>query len=387
MTLLAFFFLASTALGTNSVIGLNESDNGIISPRIGIPTTMAQFDASIPKTNTSRVIIDGTVTSNEYNDSFYELATGMTIFWEHNGINLSVGLVSPGLGWVSMGIGAEMNGSDMIMGGIKQGSVYCYDLVGEGHFHVNDTDRGGTFDVLAYDASENATNTIFEFIIALDPNDPRDSMLQEESTYSMFFAYHASTDEMEIHSKRSTILSVLISSYVRTVETNLSMESLPPPTVQQGENITLSATLRDENQQPLENLTVEFFLETPFGRLTIYENPANSLGQVNYNYSNPTLAGNHTFGAAFSPVISPTEMYTASETTFTIYIIPQAHEEDDPYESLYEILHIIVETLFWGALAFVWGVFGVAGYCIYRIARNKKPEQPAETVSEHKKNP
>jgi hypothetical protein len=309
----------------------------------------------------------------------------MTVFWEHNGINLTVGVVSPGLGWVAMGIGEEMNGSNMILGGSKQGSVYCYDLVGEGHFHVNDTDRGGTFDVLDFAASENATNTILEFIISLNSSDPRDSMLQEESTYSMFFAYHASSDDMDIHSKRSAVLSILISSYVRSVETSLSMESLPPPTVPQGENITLSATLKDENQQPLANLTVEFFLETPFGRLMVYESPANSLGQVNYNYSNPILAGNHTFGAAFSAIITPTEMYTASETTFTVYIIPEAHEEDVADEMLYDILHFAVEALFWVALAFVWGVFGVTGYCIYRIARNKKPEQPAETGSEHKK--
>lgn len=378
MILFSFFFLVSTPFGTNSVISLNQSDDEILSPRIGVSKTLAQFDASIPKTNTSRVIIDGTVTSNEYNDSYYELATGMTVYWEHNGINLTVGLVSPGIGWVAIGFGEVMDGSNMIIGGSQQGSVYCYDLVGEGHYHVNDTDRGGTFDVLDFSGSENATHTIFEFIIPLDSGDSLDSVLQEDSSYFTFFGYHESSDEIstnDIHTKRSGILLVLIKPYGSTVETSLSMEDLPSSTVEQGESIALSATLIDGNQQPLDNFIVEFFLETPFGRLIINESSSNSLGQVQYNYSNPYLAGNHTFGAAFPATVIGTESYTASEITFTIYITPNEQEEDKSKEELFEILQLIVETLFWLALVLVWSIFAVAGYCIYRIARNKKPEQ------------
>ncbi|MFQ5979292.1 MAG: DOMON domain-containing protein [Candidatus Heimdallarchaeota archaeon] len=334
------------------------------------PKNLSQIDATIPKTNDSRVIIDGTITSSEYNESYMAAAgeTTVQVHWEHNGVNLSIGLVSPGTGWVAMGFGEQMDGANLILGGIRGITAYCTDQVGSGHTHTNDTDQGGSYNTIAFAASENDTNTILEFIFPLNPGDSLDPVLLENSSYPMFFAYQDSSDDSIYHTARSDVLSILVRTEGRAITTSFTMESLPSG-IQQGDSVAIRATLHYGNQQPFANQPCEFFYETHYAQLIINQSTTDNAGRAEFTYTNSHLSGNHTFGVQFNIIFISGDIYLYSEARSSIYISSE-QPEDDQREEYFDILTILLEMAFWSAILFVWGLYAFVGYAIFRIARN-----------------
>ncbi|MHA2251075.1 MAG: DOMON domain-containing protein [Candidatus Kariarchaeaceae archaeon] len=171
-------------------------------------TEMEQFDVIIPYDNVS--LVDGIISVDEYSHFYYDSVSQITAFWEHSDENLIVGLVSPGTGWVALGIGDAMFNSTMIIGGFDN-TAYCFDYVGLSNWnHVQDTIQGGSNDIIKYNATED-TNTTLEFVIPLNTEDQLDPILEINQTYSMFLAYQASSDDMTtVHTSHSNIFSVYL---------------------------------------------------------------------------------------------------------------------------------------------------------------------------------
>ncbi len=243
-----------------SVKGYSEQSKKPFSPlHLNSPHILLQENATIPKVLLSNVIVDGNITLDEYEGSFFESNTTIMVFWEHDGAELSVGLISPGVGWVALGIGEEMNNSNIIMGGSAINQSYCYDLVGEEETHFKDTNRGGTEDILEYAATENETHTILEFVIPLDSGDELDQLLLENMTYGMFFAYHDTDDGYTIITARSEAYTFLISSEVilPPVVEPLEVDKLSeyPRDLKVGENISYGIKCINHHDEPLYNLS------------------------------------------------------------------------------------------------------------------------------------
>ncbi|MHA2249793.1 MAG: DOMON domain-containing protein [Candidatus Kariarchaeaceae archaeon] len=194
--------------GTGYVSG-TASTNYFVQPNtdsyVESTISLDQDEIQIPYVSASNVIIDGIISENEYLMEINQSMIGgapshITIYWEYNDENLTVALVSPGAGWVALGIGTDMTGANMILGGYNGTNSYCYDLIGTSFTtHDEDVNQGGSNDILDFAATED-TQTILEFIIPLDSGDTNDTLLEEDTTYSMFFSYHATQDNQNIAS-------------------------------------------------------------------------------------------------------------------------------------------------------------------------------------------
>ena len=210
ISLMAPLFFVSIISATVTIADTKDVGSN---PIDGVGSEVIGYDVAIPRVDNSNVSIDGNIKTNEYNEPFNDPLTNIIAYWEHNSVNLTVCLVSRGTGWVAIGIGDKMAGSNIIIGGASDNSFYVFDNVGTaGWDHVNDTDNGGTYDILESAATENTTHTIFEFIIPLDSKDSLDSSMQENGTYNIFFGFHSSSDIITtIHTKVSLIYSIYLS--------------------------------------------------------------------------------------------------------------------------------------------------------------------------------
>ncbi|MHA2297782.1 MAG: DOMON domain-containing protein [Candidatus Hodarchaeales archaeon] len=166
-------------------------------------------------TASTSITIDGTISPGEYSNSFEDPVTSMTAYFTHNGTELFVGLVSPTLGWISIGFGPEgtgMSGSNIIIGYVDGGTVVMEDFYGNaGWSHTVDTDLGGFDDIVAFDGTENATYTVMEFAFPLSSGDSKDHSFFEGEMYGFFLGHHPTADDLtSTHSAHSDLLSLYI---------------------------------------------------------------------------------------------------------------------------------------------------------------------------------
>ena len=380
-----FSGIISAIMLTSAVNGnfINNFENESSSkPNLEILEVQQQYNISIPKVDDSKVVIDGNITADEYTETFSDPVTQIDVFWEHNGVNLTVGLVSPGTGWVSLGIGAQMENSTMIMGGIDGNSMYCVDLVGISVWtHGEDEDNGGQNDILEFSSSENTTHTNLEFIIPLNSTDSLDPFMEEEGVYPMFFGFHQSSDSMTApHSAHSAIFYVFLRSDFIIRQTTLFMTA--PSTIKQGDEFYLSASLTDPQNIPYANKSLDFFIETIFGYLVIGTSSTNSSGQATIEYNHPTLSGNLTFGTRFQEVIvnetgqPKLVLYTGSEVSQSISIIPEEPVGEDPIRLLIGIVGFGIAAI---ALLGVWMIYGFNGLILLQFLFDRKPKAQKES--------
>ncbi|MHA1947622.1 MAG: DOMON domain-containing protein [Candidatus Hodarchaeales archaeon] len=322
---------------------------------------------SIPKVINSSVIIDGEIDLNEYLTSFIDPITSIIVYWEHNGINLTVGLISPLTGWVSFGIVAnesrdnDMHKSNMILGGVS-GSTYVVDLFGIGGYnHGNDTENGGFYNILESSASENTSHTILEFIIPLNSTDPLDPPMAENTTISIFVGNSANDviaggSHSAPGGHSATIEAFLWPITVETRGTSLTLQA--DLEIHQGKKLSLSANLKDELENPLENRTITFFLDTQFGILEIEEVDTNISGDANTSFIHPTLSGNLSFGVKFI-------------------------EDSDESGSLLYLSSEIGLLIASGSLFAVWAFYGLCGLILISFLFSKKERIEEKNATEN----
>jgi hypothetical protein len=163
----------------------------------------------------STVVVDGSLETREYGETYHDSATGIDVHWEHNGSHLSVGLVSPGFGWVSIGFGPRGTGMDeanIVIGYVdEEDGLVIVDEVGIGWNHFPDSEKGGEDDISEASGSIHEGRVTLEFVFPLSSGDSLDHSFTANRTYGFFLGYHESArDTSTIHTSRSDTLDLFI---------------------------------------------------------------------------------------------------------------------------------------------------------------------------------
>ena len=363
------------------------------------------YDTSVPFVleNNTNVIFDGVISPGEYPETYIDSSGNkpIVVHWEHNDVNLSVAIEVEGLGFVALGLGSDkMNGADMIIGGdFGNGTDYCLDAIGQSSYLAPvalDTQSN----ILSCSATENATSTVLEFKIPMNSADSEDKVLETNSTYNFFFAYHLTLDDVfsltGVHPHTNPSKKLFLRPSLEIYQTQISI--IAPPEVEQGKNFTLSTTLLDENQNPINDLSVNFFRETQYGKLIIGSSITNNNGTAYLNYSNDILSGNVTFGVIFNEFIGKIDsldvIYLKSEVTSDILFSQSKSEEHEVRDVLFipindaccegGIFYLLIlrDVVFYLALFTVWGLYTYCVILALRIPFNRKKSKSLEENNE-----
>jgi hypothetical protein len=161
--------------------------------------------APVVRTSATLPSVDGTIKPGEYSGKV-DLVV-VEVNWSTDKNALRIGLVSPGTGWVAIGLDPQvmMDKANMILGAVVNGAIVARDDVGTGLFsHGPDTSVGGQDNLLAAAGREVDGKTIVEFAIPLNSGDSADRPLVVGQTYKIIVAYQATSDDFsERHSRRA----------------------------------------------------------------------------------------------------------------------------------------------------------------------------------------
>jgi len=118
----------------------------------------------------------------------------MAIWWANDGEFLYMAMLAPTSGWVAVGLDPtnRMQGANFILGALVDGEAKIWDAFGMapvGPNHPEDTELGGTMDVIAFEVVEKNGQTLVEFQIPLDSGDQYDKPLKPGETYPVIMAY------------------------------------------------------------------------------------------------------------------------------------------------------------------------------------------------------
>jgi hypothetical protein len=155
--------------------------------------------------------LDGRVTDGEYplrvslGDGEFEL------FWKIEGDTIQMAMQARTTGYVALGIDPEerMLHADMLIGWRTAGGDFVlHDTwsVGETGPHPDDTDEGGTYDILSYTATEIGGVTTVEFTRKLDTGDHRDKPIPAEGKVKFLWATSENDDFSDYHARRGTVI-------------------------------------------------------------------------------------------------------------------------------------------------------------------------------------
>jgi len=143
---------------------------------------------------------DGIVGANEYARSMHlrGLASSgysggdLEISWKNDAQFLYVGLNGSTEGWISLGFEPTvwMKDADIIMGYVEKGKAIVLDENCTGNYgpHLNDTELGGTYDILESGGDEKGDWTAIEFKRKMNTNDKFDKVLVPGQRVSIIWA-------------------------------------------------------------------------------------------------------------------------------------------------------------------------------------------------------
>ncbi len=172
------------------------------------PGAPAPVTPGVPVVRSSAAVpsVDGVIKVGEYTGK--AVIGDVEVNWATARNALLIGLVSPGTGWVSIGLdpASMMDKADIILGAVVQGAIVARDDVGTGPFsHGPDTSHGGQDSLLAAAGRETDGKTVFEFAIPLNSGDSADRPLSIGQTVKVITAYQATGDGFsERHSRRAS---------------------------------------------------------------------------------------------------------------------------------------------------------------------------------------
>jgi hypothetical protein len=180
-----------------------EIEASLESPRIEVSLADAPVEITWRGPEGLGTAIDGTIVDGEYSGRFLDPVSGMVFHYRNTETVLIVGIVSPGTGWISIGIDPEvaMQGADYIIAAVLDDGLVIQDHFGTGRFsHRQDENE----DILGAAGTEIDGETVVEFAILLDSGDPSDKVLTP-GLYTVLYAYHASSDVLSAkHTRRGT---------------------------------------------------------------------------------------------------------------------------------------------------------------------------------------
>lgn len=203
----------------------------ILTAVIGAAASVQAKTPEVPYVKNTTVVADGIIGPNEYGGHFTDNATGISVYWEHNGTYMRVGLSSPGSGWVSIGLGprnVKMNGANIIIGYMNGTNLSMFDEVGVGHNHIPITQRGGRDDIIDKAGSIKDGKLQIEFTIPLNPGDTLHQSLQPNGTYGFFLGYQAvAQDRTTYHTAHSQTYDFIIQPVAKTAPPRPSTQTFP----------------------------------------------------------------------------------------------------------------------------------------------------------------
>jgi len=166
-----------------------------------IPHVFGNSTIIMPYNPNSRVVIDGKIGEEEYENTFTDQYTAIKVDWEHDNTYMYIGLTSPGAGWIAIGftdtsvVGHEgpTGGVHMILAAIQNdGVLNIYDLIGKGFVHEN----ASVFDVVESAGARENNKVVVEFKYPLkfSENDRYEiSGLEPRKLYLYELAYNDSS--------------------------------------------------------------------------------------------------------------------------------------------------------------------------------------------------
>ncbi len=143
---------------------------------------------------------DGLVGANEYARSmiFHVPASNgysggdLEISWKNDADLLYVALNGSTKGWVSLGFEPTvwMKDADIVMGSVENGKAILLDENCTGNYgpHLNDTELGGTYDILESGGQEHGNWTVIEFKRRMNTKDRFDKAFTPGQNVSIIWA-------------------------------------------------------------------------------------------------------------------------------------------------------------------------------------------------------
>ena len=122
---------------------------------------------------------DGIIQPGEYTDN--QTYSDYQIYWKNDDKYVYIAMKAKTNGFVAVGLqpGVTMLDADIILGFVKDGKAQVYDMYSTGAFgpHPQDTELGGTNDILQSGGTDDGQYTTIEFKRLLDTGDKYDLAL------------------------------------------------------------------------------------------------------------------------------------------------------------------------------------------------------------------
>jgi hypothetical protein len=162
----------------------------------------------IPVVSRSEAKVDGVILKGEYQSSFTDAKTGITVHWQADSANLYCALQSPGQGWLAMGLGSGgMNGAVMIIAFKTSGGEWtAEEHLGKAFFRHAKAENPR---IIAAKAGIIDGHTTMEFCLPLSLSNGK--TINSAGELPFILAYHLNKPQLSKHSKKSSGLLVLTS--------------------------------------------------------------------------------------------------------------------------------------------------------------------------------
>ncbi|MHA2203756.1 MAG: DOMON domain-containing protein [Candidatus Hodarchaeales archaeon] len=177
--------------------------------------------------------IDGVISPDEYSSSKSLAGGNYQLFWEViDSTSISIGILGKTTGWIAIGFDptSQMLDADIIFGWIESnGTVVIFDAFSTnptGGPHPPDTDLGGSYDILDYNGSEDATSTTIEFSRLFSTGDQDyDNDIPTEGDIDIIWAFGTSDSFSQYHGGARGTTTMTISSAQQTTSTDTTTET------------------------------------------------------------------------------------------------------------------------------------------------------------------
>lgn len=150
--------------------------------------------------------IDGTIEEGEYDFNARFAGGDYRLYWKVVDEDLHLAIQARTEGWVSLGIDPEerMRGADMVLGWVEDGTPVAHDAYATGPTgpHPPDVGLGGTYDLSAYNGTEDGGWTTIELVRPLSTGDPYDKDIPLNETLPIIWAYGDSDEFDNEHAER-----------------------------------------------------------------------------------------------------------------------------------------------------------------------------------------
>lgn len=153
-------------------------------------TNITEQQISIPWTP------DGNITAGEYSRSAVMKSLSgsdtMEVYWKNDPQYLYMALRAKTPGWVAIGFEptVAMKDADIILGYVSDGKANVFDQYSTGNYgpHLNDTQLGGTYDILESGGREDAGFTTIEFKRKMNTGDKYDKAFTPGQNVSVIWS-------------------------------------------------------------------------------------------------------------------------------------------------------------------------------------------------------